>query len=170
MYLDQRLKSRKTYVEWDHQMMGPINDKMGVEQGGCASDRLYQLTNDEQLETAQRSELGVDMGLVVDSNNNIVKQILSAVGQADDVGLLSSCLHSLKCLLQLTEMYCSKYHVHLVSSKTKLLAFSPKNLSEQTRLDLSVIDIVVDNEIVTPTPHAAHVGVVRSTEGNGPTC
>ena len=42
--------------------MGPIADTMGVEQGGCASDRLYRLANTEQLTVAQRSELGVHLG------------------------------------------------------------------------------------------------------------
>jgi hypothetical protein len=45
------------------ELLGPIKDTQGVEQGGCPSDRVYRLTNNEQLETAQRSQLGVDMGL-----------------------------------------------------------------------------------------------------------
>jgi hypothetical protein len=38
---------------------------VGVDQGGCASDCVYLLVNNEQLETAQKSELGIDMGLAV---------------------------------------------------------------------------------------------------------
>ena len=49
------LFSRQTFVEWDKCLMGPINDKLGVEQGGCLSDRLYKLTNNEQLSMAQDS-------------------------------------------------------------------------------------------------------------------
>ena len=75
-------------------MSGIINDTLGVEQGGCASDRIYRLVNNEQLETAQQSELGVDLGLVVTSGGGSVKQILSAVGHADDVGLLSNSVKS----------------------------------------------------------------------------
>ena len=41
--------------------MGPINDKLGEEQGGCLSDRLYKLTNNEQLSTAQESQLGLQV-------------------------------------------------------------------------------------------------------------
>ena len=33
VYLDRRLRNRLTYVEWDKQLMGPICDTMGVEQG-----------------------------------------------------------------------------------------------------------------------------------------
>ena len=40
VYLDKRLRNRLTYVEWDRQVMGPIQDKLGVEQGGCPSDRI----------------------------------------------------------------------------------------------------------------------------------
>ena len=34
LYLNSRLKCRKTFVEWDKTLMGPIHDKLGVEQGG----------------------------------------------------------------------------------------------------------------------------------------
>ena len=37
-YLDNRLKNRKTFVEWDKCLMGPIHDLLGVEQGGILSD------------------------------------------------------------------------------------------------------------------------------------
>ena len=35
LYLADRLKNRKTFVECDKCLMGPILDKLGVEQGGC---------------------------------------------------------------------------------------------------------------------------------------
>ena len=111
VYLDNRLRSRKTYIQWENELMGPICDTMGVEQGGCASDRVYRLVNNEQLETAQRSELGLDMGLAISSSGDLERQTLSAVGQADDVALVSSDLNSLKALLHLTKMYCDKYLV-----------------------------------------------------------
>ena len=41
--------------------MGPIRDTKGVEQGGCPTDRIYRLVNNEELDIAQRSELGVDI-------------------------------------------------------------------------------------------------------------
>ena len=55
--------------------MGPICDTMGVEQGGCYSDRVYRLVNNEQLETAQRSELGLDLGVAINSSGNLERQI-----------------------------------------------------------------------------------------------
>ena len=39
LYLADRLSNRHTYVEWDKELMGPIVDLLGVEQGGCLSDR-----------------------------------------------------------------------------------------------------------------------------------
>ena len=42
IYLDNRLRSRKTYIQWGNDLMGPICDTMGVEQGGCHSDRVYR--------------------------------------------------------------------------------------------------------------------------------
>ena len=49
LYLADRLSNRKTFVEWDKCLMGPILDKLGVEQGGCLSDLQYKLANNEQL-------------------------------------------------------------------------------------------------------------------------
>ena len=165
LYLDKRLRNRLTYVEWDRQVMGPIQDKLGVEQGGCPSDRIYRLVNNEQLETAQKSELGVDMGLTWDTTG-LVRQFLGSVGQADDVGLLSSSLKSLQLLLHLTKIYCDRYQVKLVGSKTKLLVFNKKETAPQTTLELAATTITVDDEDVLPTTQATHVGVVRSVDGN----
>ena len=101
VYLDKRLRSRETYIEWDKDILGPIQDTMGMEQGGCASDRLYRLVNNEPLITAQKSQLGVYLGMSVAPQGDLVKLLLSAAGQADDVGLLSTSMSSLKSLLHL---------------------------------------------------------------------
>ena len=37
--------------------MGPIVDKLGVEQGGVNSDKIYKLCNNVKLSTAQKSGL-----------------------------------------------------------------------------------------------------------------
>ena len=79
-YLNERLGSKCTFVEWDKVLMGPIYDKIGVEQGGCLSDRLYKLANNEQHSVAQASSLGLHMDEVC----------LSSIGLADDTCLLSS--------------------------------------------------------------------------------
>ena len=80
--------------------MGPICDKLGLEQGGKNSDKFYRLCNNSQLKVAQQSGLGVDMGvglgndLGVGLGNdmgvglgvNIANGInLASIGQADDV-------------------------------------------------------------------------------------
>ena len=77
---------------------------MGVEQGGCASDRIYRLVNNEQLETAQKSELGVDLGLALTPSGGVVRQTLSAAGLADDVGLLPNDVNKLIVLIHLTKV------------------------------------------------------------------
>ena len=67
-------------------MMGTIIDKLGVEQGGCQSDKFYKLANNEQLAVAQQSCLGLKMeGIVV-----------SAIGQADDICLVTNCVIKLQ--------------------------------------------------------------------------
>ena len=111
------------WLKWDKELLGPIKDTQGVEQGGCPSDRIYRLTNNEQLDTAQMSELGVDLGLLLAPSGELLRQVLSGVGQADDVGLVSSDLKKLKLLLYLTILYCQKFQVKIVGAKTKLLVF-----------------------------------------------
>ena len=64
IFLDNRLRNRKTYVEWCKTLMGPICDKLGVEQGGINSDRLYKLANNAELRITQKSQLGVHLGPV----------------------------------------------------------------------------------------------------------
>ena len=71
LYINHRLENRKTFVEWDKVLMGPILDKLGVEQGGVNSDKIYKLCNNVQLSTAQKSGLGLDLGSV----------LVSAIGQ-----------------------------------------------------------------------------------------
>ena len=66
-------------MEWDRRVLGPIEDQLGFEQGGFYSSDLYTLYNTDQLTVAQDSGLGV---CIVDST-------VGAIGQADDVVLLS---------------------------------------------------------------------------------
>ena len=94
LYLADRLSNRKTYVEWDKTLMGPISDLLGVEQGGCLSDRLYKLANNEQLSVAQDSGLGLDL-------NGI---IVSSIGQANDT-----------CLISIASSSCNIYLISLLN-------------------------------------------------------
>ena len=74
--------------------------------------------NNELLKTVQNSCQGVELG------NNLV---VSGVGQADDVALLSNNIFNLHNILHLTLKYCKEYHVDLCADKTKLLhiTFTP---------------------------------------------
>ena len=138
--------------------MGPIHDTLGVEQGGCLSDRLYKLANNEQITVAQQSQLGVAL-------NNIV---VSAIGQADDTCLLSDCLYKLQLLLQLAVEYCTKYHVELVPEKTKLLCYTPTGLSSSTLYWKLISPVSLGNMKLEFSTEAEHVGVLRSVDGNLP--
>ena len=100
IFFDQRLKNRKTICEWDSVLMGPISDEWGVEQGGQHSSDLYKVFNNSQLETAQDSKLGVDLGgkavlggeADLDSGSD---NIIFAIGQADDVAIISNDIFAL---------------------------------------------------------------------------
>ena len=107
--MDSRLESRLTVYEWDGQKMGPAKDDAGFEQGGINSSDFYKMYNNEQLVTAQSSELGVDVGSAV----------ISAVGQADDVMLLSNDIYCLRLLVQLTVDYCNKYRATCQTCRQK---------------------------------------------------
>ena len=156
LYLNERLGSRCTFVEWDKVLMGPIYDKIGVEQGGCLSDRLYKLANNEQHSVAQASSLGLHMDEVC----------LSSIGLADDTCLLSSSVFNLQNLVVLTEEYCHKYEVELVPEKTKLLCFTPRGADLDSYYWQPASPVSLNNTKISFVDEADHVGVTRSIHGN----
>ena len=158
LYLNSRLESRHTYCEWDKEIMGPIRDLLGAEQGGINSDRLYKLVNNCQFNVAQQSNLGVPMGSMV----------ISSVGQADDSGLMANTIHNLQNLLLLTLEYCQKYSVTLVPGKTKLLAFCPPGCELEVKYAKITSPIVINGTLIPFSDSAEHVGIIRSVHGNLP--
>ena len=155
LYLDARMANRRTFPQWGTTLMGPICDRLGVEQGAINSDRIYKLCNNSQLVEGQNSGLGVDLDGVH----------VAAIGQADDVVLLANSPIKLACLLYLTILYCQRQHVTLVPEKTKLLVWSPTNQKQATELlKLSCPISIKDNQIEYCSS-AEHVGVLRSTDG-----
>ena len=89
LLIDQRIKNRRTICEWNGQIMGPIHDKWGLEQGGKKSSDFYKVYNNSQLEAAQDSKLEIDLG---------------------DVGPVSNDIFALQNLLELSLQYCKKHH------------------------------------------------------------
>ena len=57
-YWDLRLANRTTFCQWESETMGPIDDQLGVEQGGPHGSEHYKIVNNEQLRTALDSRLG----------------------------------------------------------------------------------------------------------------
>ena len=157
LYWDLRLASRQTFCAWDGQLMGPIHDQRGVEQGGPNSSDHYKLYNNEQLREAQESGLGSCLGDLR----------VAAVGQADDSAVCSNDIHQLQYLLELTRNYCSKYQVELSASKTKLLVFSSKD-TDYVKYWKVVSPIHLGPTNIKFVNVAEHVGVTRSTSGNLP--
>ena len=93
---------------------------------------------------------------------------ISGIGQADDTGLLSNCIHSLQYLLQLSQTFCKKYGVSICAEKTKLQVFTTKNTEEIAQYCMKTSPISIDGEKVEFSDSAEHVGIVRSTAGNLP--
>ena len=49
-------------MEYNSKLPGPILDTLGLQRGGVHEYKLYRLVNNEQLDVAQASELGVNLG------------------------------------------------------------------------------------------------------------
>ena len=96
----------------------------------------------------QKSGQGVDLG------NGLV---ISGIGQADDVALVSNSLHNLSNILNLALNYCTKYHIGLSPDKTKLLAVS-KNAGQFVPYN----PIRIGGENIGFSSEAEHVGILRS--------
>ena len=154
-YIENRLSNRVTFCEFDKAVVGPIHDELGLEQGGVSSSDLYKLYNNELLDLAQKSKLGVKLGSSL---------VISAVGQADDTVIVSDNLERLQLLCHLVKEYCKKYNVHLSPSKTKLLMMTPPH--SKTRPFYS--PITIENTEVSFSSEAEHVGILRAVSGNTP--
>ena len=154
-YLNNRLSNRVTFCDWNKEIMGPIKDQQGLEQGGCNSSDEYKMYNNDLLKTVQKSSQGVHLG------NDLV---VSGIGQADDVALVSNSIHSLFKILNLALNFCNKFHINLSPDKTKLLA-----LSRNTDQFVPYNPIKIDGESIEFSDEAEHVGVLRSTEATCPT-
>ena len=90
--------------------------------------------------------------------------MISGVGQADDVLLLSNNIFNLSNILHLTLKYCEDYCVELCADKTKLLHFpSPANNE-----DVPYNPIQIYQQPICVSEKAEHVGVIRSAAGNQP--
>ena len=155
--IDQRLTHRQTVCEWNKVLMGPIKDQCGVEQGGINSSDFYKIYNNEHLNLAQASEFGVELG----------PDVISAIGQADDVALLAHDLHALQGLVDLSLYFCKKYCVSLCSDKTKLQVFS-KDLTSQKLLSSCSSSLNLNGDIIEFVDSTEHVGILRSPSGNLP--
>ena len=154
--IDQRLAYRSTIYEWNEELLGAAIDDTGFEQGGINSGEFYKLYNNEQLKIAEQSKLGVDIG----------SSVISAVGAADDVILVSNSIHSLYYLAKLTEDYCRMYRVKLVPSKTKLLPVYKNKMRPLVDYARITNPIKIAGESVEFVDVAEHVGILRGSTGN----
>ena len=154
--LDQKLKSRLTFYEWDKQMMGPTKDNIGFEQGGICSSDYYKIYGKNQLITTQASGLGVDIG----------SSVVSSIGLADDTVAVSDDIYDLQNLLRLIDDYCHKYKVTLVPSKTKLICMGSRHDCQFIEYCKLVNPVMVCNTRIDFSDKLEHVGVVRSVQGN----
>ena len=159
LFINNRLSNRRTVVDWEGNLLGPIQDERGLEQGGVKSSDLYKIFAKEQITTAQESGLGVDLGPVV----------VSAIGQADDTALISNSIHKLQHLLYLSEVFCKKHHVTLSAKKTKLQVFATKDMEKIVQYSQNINPLKLNDNKIEFKQSIEHVGMLRSSLGNTPT-
>ena len=136
---------------------------------------LYKIFGKEQLYTAQRSSLGVPLGSSCDDGGGRHEDsegdsvTVSCVGQADDTCLISNNIYHLFFPLELTKIFCQKYQVELCADKTKLQAFATSNMEFVVEYAQHTHSLEINGTKLPFSQNAEHVGIVRSTSGNGPT-
>ena len=156
LYIDKRISNRRTYCEFDRNMMGPIFDTRGLEQGGISSSDEHKLYNNEQAVSSQLSKLGVQ--LRVDT--------VSCISLADDAVLVSNDITDLYNLLFITIQYCNKYQVQLVPDKTRLLVFYKDQNSHIVKYSKLISNISLYEQEITFSTTAEHLGVVRTSSSS----
>ena len=125
---------------------------MGCEQGGILGSEEFQLVQNFELHVSGASGLGLDIGGINVSN----------ISAADDVSYISTSIHGLQSLLNLSVKCTDLHFMTLVPEKTKLLVFIPPADKFYDRW-LPTLEISLKEFLVTPSVDADHVGVVRST-------
>ena len=158
LYINNRLENRKTVLDWNGKLMGPVNDQQGLEQGGVSSSDFYKIFAQEQLDLLQDSSLGVPLGPIT----------VSGIGQADDSVIVTNNIHHLKYLLELTITFCNKHLVQLCSDKTVLQVYH--NGRSQNKVDYlkTMFPLKIDSKVIEYEESTEHVGVIRSVTGNLP--
>ena len=75
------LENRTTFLDWDRQIMGPIFDEKGVEQGGVNSDHFYKIFGKDQLRICQASNFGVSINIYIISKQEWFCDILDRLSR-----------------------------------------------------------------------------------------
>ena len=109
-------------------VMGPVKDCCGVEQGGIASNHLFQLVTDPELDALNSLGLGMEVGPVS----------LSVMGQADDEACVSPSLSSAQSLVDAAVGLATSLNLVNNPTKTKLIVSLPSN--NPTLLNQSIVD------------------------------
>ena len=155
VYQDIRLAARQTIVDWNGNLMGPIEDGQGLEQGGINSSDLYKIYGREQLTMTQSSGLGIYLGGLH----------VASIGQADDTVLVSNDINKLYYLLELSNTACRKNMIDIGAEKTRLQAYAKRGFALNTNVETPIF---INEQNIPFSDLAEHVGVIRSTSGNGP--
>ena len=118
--INNRLSCRSSYIKFIDEVIGPIMNSQGSEQGGLLSDRQSRLVGNDQLLFAQLSQLGVNISYPNHPTPKLfLKLVISAIGQADDTTLFSNDLFSFNLLATLIDQFADRSNTIIVSDKTK---------------------------------------------------
>ena len=154
LYIAARLSSRLSFIEFNKELMGPIPDKRGVEQGGTSSMDLFQLVNNGAIIAGHHSGLGT----------NLPGAPTSTIGAADDIALVSSSLpgpvpSQPGCLLH-------QGYPHGPCGRQNQTAVLPPTLPlPGCAVHSGHLPLIMNGVPVAPVKEADHLGILRSTSG-----
>ena len=103
----------------------------------------------------QSSGLGIHMGDLH----------IASIGQADDTALVSNDINNLFYLLELSNFACRKNMIDIGADKTKLQVYTNRRFILEKSVETPIF---IDQKNIPFSDLAEHVGVIRSTSGNGP--
>lgn len=154
LYMANRLSSRKTYLKVQSQVLGPINDIRGVEQGGISSSQQFQLITNHELTTLNCTGLGIPFG----------PDSIAAIGLADNQVLITTSTNRAHTLVDMAVDLGNQNNLTNIPSKTKLIITNPKASRRPVHAPIpSSSSITVDGVTMLSSAEATHLGVIRSS-------
>ena len=136
-------------------LIGHIHDSCRVEQGFFLSSRQFRLTLNQEINLANMSGLGVQIGQVH----------VASAGLADDCNLMATNIPFMQAIINITQHVSSEFNYTFVPSKTTVLIINTTKVkgSKFPWIDPESAALKVAATTITPSTQATHLRVIRTT-------